>query len=184
MDEVFGIGFRAIWGLEGGDLGSSAGMTYARRVRSSSLAEITGPVHNKQQNSVDGIFLSGYIFSMKWEVEYTDEFGVWWAELSEDEQVSVAASVALLEERGPNLGFPHSSAINGSAHSRMRELRTQHQGRPFRTLYAFDPRRHAILLIGGDKTGDDRWYAVHIPLADRLYDDHLKQLREQGFNYD
>jgi hypothetical protein len=82
------------------------------------------------------------------------------ARLSEAEQESLAASVQLLEERGPNLGFPHSSGINGSKHSHMRELRTQHEGRPYRTLYAFDPRRSAILLIGGDKTGDGRWYDV------------------------
>ena len=62
----------------------------------------------------------------------------------------------------------------------MRELRIQHQGRPFRVLYAFDPRRAAILLLGGDKTGNDRWYAVHVPLADRLYDEHLEQLRKDG----
>ena len=51
----------------------------------------------------------------------------------------------------------------------MRELRIQHRGRPYRVLYAFDPRRSAILLLGGDKTGDDRWYVVNIPVADRLY---------------
>jgi hypothetical protein len=62
----------------------------------------------------------------------------------------------------------------------MRELRTQHLGKPFRTLYAFDPLRHAILLIGGDKTGDARWYDVHVPIADRLYEDHLAQLRNEG----
>ena len=62
----------------------------------------------------------------------------------------------------------------------MRELRTQHQGRPFRTLYAFDPRRAAILLIAGDKTGDDRWYDTYIPIADRLYDEHLEQLKDEG----
>tara|TARA_R110001599_G_scaffold288165_6_gene490980 strand:+ start:2202 stop:2402 length:201 start_codon:yes stop_codon:yes gene_type:complete len=62
----------------------------------------------------------------------------------------------------------------------MRELRTQHGGVPFRTLYAFDPRRSAILLIGGDKTGDDRWYLDNIPIADRLYDDHLEELRKEG----
>ncbi len=62
----------------------------------------------------------------------------------------------------------------------MRELRTQQAGHPLRTLYAFDPRRTAILLIGGDKTGDDRWYDVHVPLADRLYDEHLEQLRKEG----
>jgi len=62
----------------------------------------------------------------------------------------------------------------------MRELRTQHGGRPFRTRYAFDPRRMAILLIGGDKTGDKRWYEVQVPIADRLYDQHLEQLRREG----
>jgi len=117
---------------------------------------------------------------MRWEVEYTDEFGAWWAGLSDDEQESLAASVSLLEERGPALGFPHSSGINGSKHSHMRELRTQRDGRPLRTLYAFDPRRSAILLIGGDKTGDERWYTVNIPIADRLYDEHLEQLRKEG----
>ena len=124
--------------------------------------------------------LKGIFAAMKWEVEYTNEFGNWWETLTEEEQVSVAASVTLLEERGPNLGFPHSSGINGSRHNHMRELRTQHLGRPFRTFYAFDPRRNAILLIGGDKTGDDRWYEVHVPQADRLYDEHLKQLRKEG----
>jgi hypothetical protein len=132
--------------------------------------------------SLDGIFLQGYIAAMTWDIEYTDEFGAWWDQLSEEEQVSVAATVALLEERGPNLGFPHSSAINSSRHAHMRELRTQHQGRPFRTLYAFDPRRNAILLIGGDKTGDDRWYDSYVPLADRLYDEHLNQLRKEESN--
>jgi hypothetical protein len=62
----------------------------------------------------------------------------------------------------------------------MRELRTQRGGRPLRTLYAFDPRRMAILLIGGDKTGDKRWYDVNVPVADRLYDEHLEQLRREG----
>ena len=113
---------------------------------------------------------------MQWSVEYTDEFAVWWDELSTEEQESLDASVRLLEARGPALGFPHSSGINGSRHSHMRELRTQHDGRPLRTLYAFDPRRTAILLIGGDKTGSDRWYDVHIPVADRLYDEHLRQI--------
>jgi hypothetical protein len=119
---------------------------------------------------------------MTWDVEYTDEFGDWWASLTEAEQVSLAASVQLLEARGPSLGHPHSSGINGSRHGHMRELRTQHAGRPYRTLYAFDPRRMAILLIGGDKTGDDRWYEVHVPIADQLYDEHLEQLRREGKN--
>ncbi|WP_157268915.1 type II toxin-antitoxin system RelE/ParE family toxin [Azohydromonas aeria] len=117
---------------------------------------------------------------MTWEVEFTDEFGLWWHSLSESEQEALDASVRLLEARGPALGFPHSSGINGSRHRHMRELRTQHAGRPLRTLYAFDPRRAAIPLIGGDKTGDNRWYETHVPLADQLYDEHLEQLRKEG----
>lgn len=62
----------------------------------------------------------------------------------------------------------------------MRELRTQSGGRPLRTLYAFNPLRTAILLIGGDKTGDDRWYETMVPAADKLFDDHLKELRKEG----
>lgn len=117
---------------------------------------------------------------MTWDVEYTDEFGKWWSCLSESEQECLAASVQLLEQHGPGLGYPHSSAVNGSRHGHMRELRTQVGGKPLRTLYAFDPRRSAILLIGGDKTGDKRWYEVHIPTADRLYDEHLRQLGKEG----
>ena len=117
---------------------------------------------------------------MKWDVEYTDEFEEWWESLSESEQEDVSASVQLLEERGPNLGFPHSSGISGSKHSHMRELRTQHNGKPYRTLYAFDPRRNAILLIGGNKTGDNRWYETHIVIADRVYDEHIQQLLKEG----
>lgn len=117
---------------------------------------------------------------MGWDVEYSDEFGEWWNALAEDEQEALDASVHLLEERGPALGFPHSSGVKGSKHGHMRELRTQCAGRPLRTLYAFDRRRSAILLIGGDKTGDARWYDVHVPIADRLYDAHLEQLRKEG----
>jgi hypothetical protein len=62
----------------------------------------------------------------------------------------------------------------------MRELRIQHQGQPYRVLFAFDPLRIALLLIGGDKTGDDRWYQVYVPVADRLYDVHLKELKDEG----
>lgn len=90
------------------------------------------------------------------------------------------ASVKLLEELGPQLRFPHTSGIESSKHRNMRELRIQHAGRPYRVLFAFDPRRCAILLLGGDKTGNDRWYEENVPLADRLYDDHLGALRREG----
>jgi len=116
---------------------------------------------------------------MEWPVEYTDEFGAWWDTLDATEQVSVDAHVRQLERRGPNLPFPYSSGISGSRHSHMRELRVQSGGKPLRILYAFDPRRAAILLIGGDKTGDARFYERMIPLADRLYDEHLAELEKE-----
>lgn len=117
---------------------------------------------------------------MSWEIEYTDEFGDWWVELIEVEQESIRASVKLLSEFGPNLRFPHTSGINSSRHGHMRELRIQHAGRPYRVLFAFDPRRCAVLLLGGDKTGNDRWYDENVPIADRLYDEHLDVLRKEG----
>jgi len=115
-----------------------------------------------------------------WDIEYTDEFGAWWNSLSEEEQDRIAVSVGLLNERGPNLPSPHSSAITTSKRSHMRELRIQHEGHPYRVLYAFDPLRSALLLIGGNKTGDNRWYEVFVPLADRLYDEHLLALKKEG----
>jgi hypothetical protein len=117
---------------------------------------------------------------VEWLVEYTDEFGVWWDTLTEDEQISVTAYVELLEQRGPQLPFPYSSGINRSRHPHMRELRPQSGGKPLRVFYAFDPRRVAILLIGGDKTGDDRFYEHMIPVADDLYDVHLVELAKEA----
>jgi len=118
---------------------------------------------------------------MEWDVEYTDEFGAWWASLTAEEQEDINAGVLLLQHFGPTLRFPHSSSVQSSRHAHMRELRVQHAGRPYRVLYAFDPRRTAILLIGGDKTGNDRWYEISVPLADRLYDEHLEQLKREGW---
>lgn len=116
---------------------------------------------------------------MEWAVEYTDEFGEWFETLTESEQEDIVAVVGLLEQGGPVLGRPYVDAIRGSKHQNMKELRVQHEGRPYRTLFAFDPRRCAILLIGGDKTGHDRWYEEYVPIADRLYDEHLETLRRE-----
>ena len=109
-----------------------------------------------------------------------DEFEEWWNSLNGAEQEDVAAVIELLERKGPQLPFPHSSGINDSRHSHMRELRIQHAGNPYRALYAFDPRRMEILLLGGDKTGNDRLYDENVPLADKHYDDHFKGLEEEA----
>jgi hypothetical protein len=119
---------------------------------------------------------------MSWEVEGTDGFARWFEALDDSEQVSVGRVVDLLVEQGPSLPFPYSSGIATSRHRHMRELRIQHEGRPYRVLYAFDPRRAAILLLGGDKTGNDRWYDEHVPRADTLYDEYLEELRREGLS--
>ncbi len=116
---------------------------------------------------------------MRWDVEYTSEFGAWWESLDEGEQESVDASVRLLEELGPALPYPYSSDIRGSRHGNLRELRIQHKGEPYRVLYAFDPRRVALLLIGGKKGGDARWYGKHVLIAEKIYEEHLKALEEE-----
>ena len=100
--------------------------------------------------------------------------------LSEEQQEDLAATVELPMERGPTLPYPHSSGIVTSRHRHMRELRTQSGGEPLRTFYAFDPRRVSILLIGGIKTGNDRFYQEYAPIADTLYDEHLEELRGEG----
>ncbi len=114
-----------------------------------------------------------------WEVEYTDTFGAWWNELTEDEQERIASTVELLEQGGPALGRPLVDTLQGSRHSNMKELRPR--GGHMRVLFAFDPRRMAILLMGGDKSRRwSSWYAEAIPIADALYDEHLQTLRDEG----
>jgi hypothetical protein len=117
---------------------------------------------------------------MAWNVEFTDEFGAWYGTLIETVQDDIDRVARLLEAKGPQLPFPHSSGIEGSRHSHMRELRVQSGGEPYRVFYAFDPRRTAILLIGGNKVGDGRFYETMIPVADRLYDEYLIEIGKEG----
>lgn len=79
-----------------------------------------------------------------------------------------------LEVGGVVLGHPYSSDVRGSKYA-LRDLRIQHQGRPFRVFYAFDPKRKAVLLIGGDKTGRDRFYEEMIPVAERIWEQYLAE---------
>jgi hypothetical protein len=130
--------------------------------------------------SLDNIVLLSYIPSMACQVEFTDEFNVWWESLNEEEQDDIAAIVGVLEEYGPGLRRPYSGIIKGSKHQNMKELVVQHKGQPYRVLYIFDPRRNAILLLGGNKTGDARWYEVNVPLADKIYDNYLKLIEREG----
>ena len=116
---------------------------------------------------------------MLWEVEYTDQFEEWWLTLNGDDQENIRACVAVLQELGPALGRPLVDTLKGSRHSNMKELRATVGN--IRILFAFDPRRTALLLLGGDKTNRWRlWYQRMIPIADRLYDEHLEVLQKGG----
>lgn len=117
---------------------------------------------------------------MLWEVEYTEEFREWWIELTSRQQDAIESKVDMLSHLGPDLGYPHTSAIHGSRYSHMRELRVPSGRGQIRIFYAMDPRRTSILLIGGDKTGNDRFYEEYVPIADRLYEEYLEELRMEG----
>jgi hypothetical protein len=115
-----------------------------------------------------------------WEIEVTDEFVEWWLGLTADQQESLTDRVDLLAERGPDLGRPVVDRIQSSRHHNMKELRAALRG-ALRVLFAFDPRRQIILLLGGDKTGDwNAWYAWAVPVADDLYDAYLAELHDEG----
>jgi hypothetical protein len=116
---------------------------------------------------------------MECEVEYTDEFERWWNGLSAGEQEDISAVVGVLEEKGPSLRRPYVGSIVTSRHPHMKELVVQHAGRPYRVLFAFDPKRNAVLLIGGDKTGNKNWYDEFVPKADDIFDDHLEELKKE-----
>jgi hypothetical protein len=118
---------------------------------------------------------------MGWEIEYTDEFGKWWDSLRPEVREKIDGKVGLLEVRGPALGRPHADTVKGSRHQNLKELIIQYAGDPYRIFYAFDPRRCAILLIGGIKFKEGRFYEEFIPLANQLYDEHLEILRKEGY---
>jgi len=109
----------------------------------------------------------------------TDEFAAWFVGLDAEGREDVATAVDLLEARGLALGYPRSSAIKGASFA-LRELRIQSQGRPLRVFYAFDPARQAVLLIGGDKTGDGRFYARLLPVAERIWKEYLDETSQMG----
>jgi hypothetical protein len=99
--------------------------------------------------------------------------------LTSAERVSVASKVDMLEEVGPALGRPNVDTVKGSSFPNMKELRVQHAGKPYRVMFAFDPRQTGILLIGGRK-GKKKWYEKMIALADSIYASYLGELKKEG----
>ena len=114
---------------------------------------------------------------MPWPVEVTGQFESWYSGLGSIDREAVNSAVDVLEEHGPGLGRPLVGEIVGSRHGQLKELRIG----SIRILFRFDPRRTAILLLGGDKRGEWKgWYRTAIAAADDLYDAYLEELRDEG----
>ena len=116
---------------------------------------------------------------MAWNIEGTDEFQAWFAGLTRAERISVAEKITLLEEKGPSLGRPHADTLKGSKIPNLKELIIQHAGDPYRVIFVFDPRRTAILLLGGRKA-DSKWYKTAIPEAERIYKQYVDEIKKEG----
>jgi hypothetical protein len=117
---------------------------------------------------------------MRWKTERTEEFDDWWEALSDNERRRVAISIERLESLGPNAGRPLVDTVKGSRYLNMKELRAT---QTIRVFFAFDPRRKAVLLLGGDKAGrTKRFYRQMIAKADEIYGEHLKSTKEASEN--
>ena len=94
-------------------------------------------------------------------------------------RTELAAHLRVLETFGPNLGRPAVDTIKGSKFANMKELRFTWQRNPYRYFFAFDPERKAVVLVGGNKTGDKRFYDVLTHVADARFENYLRQLERQ-----
>ncbi|TLG13507.1 diaminopimelate decarboxylase [Nocardia cyriacigeorgica] len=112
---------------------------------------------------------------MAWTIRLTKQVFDWIERLDEETYDHYVAARLELEQRGPGVGRPWVDTLRASRHSNMKELRIP--GSHARIIFAFDPKRSAIFLIAGDKTNKwKEWYEKNIPIADRIYDEHLEGL--------
>lgn len=116
---------------------------------------------------------------MAWEILFHDDFEAWFDEQEESLRESIAALLDVLEEEGPQLGRPYVDTVEDSVFPNMKELRIQHKGDPWRMLFAFDSERAAVLLVGGNKRGNKRWYKEQIPIADKRFQQHIERLQKR-----
>ncbi|NES00646.1 MAG: type II toxin-antitoxin system RelE/ParE family toxin [Symploca sp. SIO1B1] len=116
---------------------------------------------------------------MQWNVIFDPDFRLWFDQQEQELQNEVLSVLSLLMELGPALGRPRVDTLEGSSIKNMKELRIQYRGQPWRILFVFDPRRQAILLVGGNKTGNKRWYRENIPIAELRYHNYLEKLAEE-----
>ncbi len=119
-----------------------------------------------------------YHDSMEWTIIFHPDFKNWLDKQEEDVQDSILVGLGLLKQEGPLLARPYVDTLKGSRYPNLKELRVQHAGEPWRILFAFDPVRQAIVLVGGNKTGDKRWYEKNMPIAEQRFTEHLETLED------
>ncbi len=119
---------------------------------------------------------------MTWTVLLADEFEREFLALGMDVQDEILALTRLLQQFGPNLGRPRADTLKDSRHANMKELRFDAAGGVWRVAFAFDPKRRAILLVAGDKSGGSqkRFYRALIRKADQRFDEHLNRIKKEG----
>ena len=118
---------------------------------------------------------------IRWTVEIGDEFDPEFKQLHEDVRIEILALSRVLQQFGPQLGRPRVDTLNGSRHANMKELRFSAADGAWRVAFAFDPKRKAILLVAGDKSGmsEKRFYKQLIAKADKRFDEHLDRLKKK-----
>ncbi|MDK2410512.1 type II toxin-antitoxin system RelE/ParE family toxin [Aphanizomenon sp. PH219] len=116
---------------------------------------------------------------MEWNIIFDPDFRIWFYQQEQGFQNEVFAVLGILAKFRPSLGRPRVDTLEGSDFSNMKKLRIQHQGEPWRILFAFDPKRQAILLVGGNKAGNKKWYKENIAIADKRYREYLETIKEE-----
>ncbi len=116
---------------------------------------------------------------MPYKLVYLDEFANWLGAQEQSLKLRTLAYLELLKERGPLLGRPYADTLKSTQITNLKELRVQHKSEPIRILFAFDPKQKAVIILGGSKQADKRWYDVKIPLAEKLFFEYLERQRNE-----
>jgi hypothetical protein len=116
---------------------------------------------------------------MPWTLVYLDHYTNWLEAQEEELQNEALAQLGVLKQIGPTLGRPRVDTLKDSNLPNLKELRFVHNGAPIRILFAFDPKQQGVVILGGDKTGDKRWYKTNIPVAEKLYAEHIEKQKKE-----
>lgn len=118
---------------------------------------------------------------MEWKIIISEEYESWFNKLPQKHKFAIATDLEVLKNIGPTLGRPYADQIKGSKFSNLKELRTKVPGHVYRSLFAFDPKRHAVILSGGDKKGknQEKFYKRLIAQAEIVFETYLKTIQQK-----